>query len=348
MKDKLISISVISVGILSIGIIFVVFATHIFPVISPFVIAWLLAAATASPARKLSSRIKAPEKIIRLVMSVVATLFIFSALALFLWQGTAALWGFLSDIASKNRLYDLITTLFKADAPLLGDYLPHELASKISEALGRLVSSCLTLLAEWVTSIVGAIPQFFLFILVTLISLVYFALDYDRINSFVIRLLPKRIVDILAKMKESIFNILKKYILSYSLIMLITYLTLLSGLWLLRVDHAPIIALFIAALDILPILGVGTVLVPWSILELVMGNRFLGIGLIILFVVNAIIRQLSEPKIVGKSLNLHPLITLMMIYVGYALFGFVGMIILPVASVILGSILKQDNSAEVT
>ena len=142
-------------------------------------------------------------------------------------------------------------------------------------------------------------------------------------------------------------TILKKYILSYSLIMLITYLTLLGGFLLLGVDHAPIIALFIAALDILPILGVGTVLVPWSIFELVMGNRFLGIGLIILFVVNAIIRQLTEPKIVGKSLNMHPIITLMMIYVGYALFGFLGMIILPIISVILGSILKQDNSAKV-
>ena len=140
---------------------------------------------------------------------------------------------------------------------------------------------------------------------------------------------------------------IRKYILSYSLIMLITYLTLLLGLIILRVRHAPVLALFIAVLDILPVIGVGTVLIPWGIYSIVVGNRLLGIGLLVLFVANTVIRQTSEPRIVGKSLNLHPLLTLMMIYIGYGLFGVLGVFILPLIAVTLLTLLKGDDTAQV-
>ena len=88
-------------------------------------------------------------------------------------------------------------------------------------------------------------------------------------------------------------------------------------------------------------------IIPWSVIEISFGNKGLGIGLLVLFVVNAIIRQLAEPKIVGKNLSLHPIATLIMLYVGYSLFGIVGLIILPVAAVSIGLALKGDNSSKI-
>lgn len=347
MKEKISHIALISVGILSSLILLVAFVDYLLPVLSPFLIAWLIAALTVSPAHNLSVRIKAPERVIRLIISVVATLIFFFLVALLIWQVSTALWRFLADIGEGNRLYDMLSALFSSDMPIFGELFPPELAAKISSAVGELISDCLSLVAGWITSFASALPQFFFFILVTLISLVYFALDYDKIAGFVTSLLPDRATAAIRKIRDSFISVIKKYICSYSLIMLITYSVILIGLWLLRVDHAPVVALFIALLDILPIIGVGTVLVPWSIFELAGGNRFLGIGLLLLFVLNAVIRQLSEPRIVGKSLDLHPIITLMMIYIGYALFGFWGMLILPVAAVSIGAFLKQDDSAEV-
>ena len=347
MKDNISRYALWSVGLLSFCIILLAFLKYIFPVILPFGIAWIVAAATASPARGLAKRIKAPERVIRLVMSILATIIFVVAIAFVTWRGIVAVWSFLSDIGQGNRLYEVLGLLFSSELPIFGDFIPPELASRVSEALGRLISSSLTLIAQTVTSLAGVVPQFFFFILVTLISLVYFALDYDKINSLVRSILPNRAVNVLRKIRGSLFLVVKKYILSYTLIMLITYIVLLVGLLILRVDHASIIALLIAALDVLPILGVGTVLVPWSILELVTGHKFLGIGLILLFIVCSIIRQISEPKIVGKSLNMHPIITLMMIYVGYALFGFAGILLVPMLAVVAGAILKRHNAAEV-
>ena len=106
-------------------------------------------------------------------------------------------------------------------------------------------------------------------------------------------------------------------------------------------------ALLVAMLDLLPIIGVGTVLIPWSVMEIAAGDRFMGIGLIILFVVNSVVRQLVEPKIVGKSLDLHPIIALMLIYVGYSLFGATGLLLLPFAAVIVSVSLNKNKTTEI-
>ena len=346
MKEKLVRYSLISVGALSLALLIFGFAKYILPVMMPFLIALLIATVTVSPARRLSGIIKAPERVIRLVLSVLFTLVFFLAITLLVWQMSSALWRFLTDFAESNRLYDMLSALFSADIPILGD-LPPELALRISDSISGLVDKGLDAVAGLLTSLAGFLPQTFFFILVTLISLIYLSLDYDKISSLVKEKLPKKVSAVLNQIRDSFVSVIKKYILSYSLIMTITYFIILSGLWILGVEHSPLIALFVALLDILPVLGVGTVLIPWSIIELALGNKFLGIGLILLFIVNSVARQLLEPKIVGKSLDIHPIITLLMIYVGYALFGLSGLIILPVAVVSIIAVLKGNQSANV-
>ena len=264
-----------------------------------------------------------------------------------MWRLTVALGRFLTDLGEGNRLYELLNLLTAPRLPIFGDGMSEELAQGISDAFSSMLSSALTALGGAVTAAIGAVPKIFLFAVVTLISLVYFSIDLERINGFVKGILPESISSWLSRLREGIFFVIKKYIRSYFIIMLITYSVMLIGLASLRVDHAPLIALAVAFLDILPILGVGTVLVPWSIIELSLGNRFLGIGLLILFVINAVIRQLAEPKIVGKSLDMHPIATLIMLYVGYSLFGIVGLFAFPVLAVSLGVALKKDNAAKI-
>ena len=339
MKEKAIRFSLISLGILSSLILLIVFAEYVLPVIMPFLLAWLVVTLTASSAIKLSERIKSPVRIIRLLMSLLLCVIFFLTLALLVWQISSALWRLLSDIEEDSRFYETLSAIFSMNIPVLGD-LPFELVDKISGAVERVISGGLTLVANGITSLVSGLPRLFLFLLVTLISLVYFALDYDKISAFITSVLPKRVSQIITRLRTALITVVKKYVFSYFILLLITYSVMLCGLWLLRIDHAPVIALFISILDLLPIIGVGTVLIPWSIIELAMGNKLLGIGLILLFVVNAVIRQLSEPRIVGKSLNLHPVITLIMIYVGYSLFGFLGVLILPVIAVSVATALN--------
>lgn len=346
-KEKLQFWVLLFVGIISGSLIFLVLMEYIIPVFAPFLIAWAMAFAVRGPARKLSEKIRVPERIIRLFMAIFATLAVFGILAVLIWQLTAAVWRFLSDLGEGNVIYDILTELTSPKLPIFGDGMPSELAERISEALSTMLSGALSMLAEVVTSWVGIIPKALFFLLVTVISLIYFALDLEKINARIKGLLPERVGSVLSRLRRNIFTVGGKYLRSYLLIMLITFVIMLSGFLIIRVEHALLIALVVSVLDILPVIGVGTVLVPWSVFELASGNHAVGIGLLILFLVNVVIRQLVEPKIVGKSLDMHPILTLIFLYVGYALFGIQGLVIIPVAAVVVGLFFKENCAAEI-
>lgn len=334
-------------GIIAGGFILIVSIKYILPAAAPFLIAWGAAIAVRGPARRLAEGIRVPERIIRLMLSLFATLLIFAIIAVCVWQLTAAVWGFLSDIGEGNPVYEILNAITSPGILIFGDGIPKELAEKISGAISTMVSSALGGLASAVTSWVGFIPNLLLFLLITVISLIYFALDLERINSAAKSLLPKRLADKLSKLPERFIQICKKYVASYLLLMVITFFLMLVGFLIIGVEHAMAIALFVAALDVLPVIGVGTVLVPWSVFQFVAGNHAVGIGLLVLFVVNTVVRQLAEPKIVGKNLDMHPIMTLVLLYVGYSFFGFVGLILVPVFAVVIGALIGKNHSAEV-
>jgi hypothetical protein len=143
------------------------------------------------------------------------------------------------------------------------------------------------------------------------------------------------------------FSTVKKYILSYALLTAITYAIMLVGFLLLGIKNALLIALIVSLLDILPVIGVGTVLVPWSIFQLVFGSPVTGVGLIVLLIVHEITRQFAEPRIVGKSLGLHPIVSLILLYLGYSLFGFLGLFITPVVGIISGLLINKNDATKI-
>ena len=112
-----------------------------------------------------------------------------------------------------------------------------------------------------------------------------------------------------------------KFIKAYSAIISITFLELSIGFWILGIPNPFLFGAMIAFIDILPILGTGAVLLPWSVIALVLGNTKIGIGMFILYIIITAVRQTIEPKIVGQQIGLHPIITLILMYVGAQLMG---------------------------
>ena len=116
---------------------------------------------------------------------------------------------------------------------------------------------------------------------------------------------------------------------AYFTLMTLTFIELSLALLILNIDYAVTLALIISVIDLMPVLGVGTALIPWAVVELIIGNYALGIGLLISYVIILIVRQIVEPRIVGKHIGLHPLITLISMYAGLKIFGAVGLFLLP-------------------
>ena len=345
-RENVTLIASVAVGIVAVCIIFTVFVERIFPVIAPFLIAFIIALVCDLPSEVIASKAKIPKSLVRLGLAVLTSALLFTITGVFLYFAVDFLIGVIGGLLSGDKLSSF-TGVLGMSTGIFGDAFPEQIVEGIKTSLEVTLSAILGKLGEALTSLVGGIPAVMLFLLVGLISLVYFSLDLDRVKGIIKRILPESSSNLLTKLKARIFTVGRKYIVSYLIILGVTYLTLLLGLFVLRVERAALVALFIAILDILPVLGVGTVLIPWSIIAFAMGNSFHGVGLIILFLVNTVIRQIVEPKLVGKTLSLHPLMTLMMIYVGYALFGGIGLIALPTLAVILVSLFKKDDAAEI-
>ena len=177
--------------------------------------------------------------------------------------------------------------------------------------------------------------MFIVAVLISVISTFFISSDYENIVAFIIRQLPEHYQGMLKDIKEYTVSTLGQYGKSYLLIMTITFCELSVGLWLLGVENFAIIALITAVFDIIPVCGSGGVLIPWSIFSLVQGRFPFGVGMLIVYAIISVIRQVIEPKIIGEQVGLPAVVTLMAMFLGVKFMGVAGIFVFPIALVII-------------
>ncbi|NLJ59177.1 MAG: sporulation integral membrane protein YtvI [Tissierellia bacterium] len=186
---------------------------------------------------------------------------------------------------------------------------------------------------QFATKLISRFPLYLISVIFTIILSVFISLEYDFIVSFIKKQLPDKFNKNFQEARKFITGTLWKMIKSYMLIMIITFIELFIGLSILDIKYALPIAAIVAFLDIMPVLGTGGIIIPWAIVELILKNYYLGIGLFILYIVVTVIRNIIEPKIVGSQIGLHPIITITSMYAGLRLFSVAGIIIGPIVAI---------------
>ena len=195
----------------------------------------------------------------------------------------------------------------------------------------------------WLTNLTRSLPNILLGVLFTLLATIFTNLDYPNIRTFLFSNMPKKYGVLFKNMKVVFAETIGKYLKAYLKIMTLTFLELSIGFFILGIPYPLLVALLIAIFDILPVLGTGGVLFPWILLELLLGNIPLAVGLAILYGVVWAVRNLAEPRIVGGELGLNPLVTLVSIYLGFTWFGVFGMLLVPVATNIFLKLYQQGK-----
>lgn len=209
-------------------------------------------------------------------------------------------------------------------------YDMEQLFQNINEALESLALSGSGMLFDMVTRFASSLPSMLVSFFITILSSIFFALDFPRVSSFIMRQIPKERHASFYRIREIITDTILNYFISYGKLMIITFVELAIGLCYLGVEKAVPIAFMIACFDILPVLGTGTILFPWIFLNFFHHRVKLAVGLLILHLIINIIRQIIEPKIVGKQMGIHPLLMLGCMFFGVRLFGFLGFFIAPI------------------
>ena len=177
------------------------------------------------------------------------------------------------------------------------------------------------------SNIAQNIAEFFLVMILTILSAYFFIARREEIVDGVKKVLPKSVVDGWYFISNNFTRAVGGYFKAQFKIMLILALIMFIGFEVLRVPYSFLLALGIAFLDFLPVFGTGAILWPWALVDVLTGNYYQAIGLMIMYLVCQIVKQILQPKMVGDSIGMSPLATLFFLYVGYRLYGVVGMIL---------------------
>lgn len=309
----------------------------------PFVIGWIIAL-IASPL------VSFFEKKVKIKRKAGSAFVIIAVIALVI------LAGYLLGIKLTEEIVDFIGELpemwetTRQDFEEIGQkleaaskYLPKEIevaitsiTSNIGEYLGELFGGLSTPTIEAVSRFTMNLPSIIIGIIMSLLSAYFFVADKDYVSNLLHKVMTESMIDRFNMIKRGLVRAVGGYFKAQLKIELWMYLLLVIGFTILRIRYAVLIAIVVAFLDLLPFFGTGTVLIPWAVIKFLSGDYTMVIGLLIIWGVGQLARQLIQPKIVGESVGLAPIPTLFLLFIGYKAAGVVGMIIaVPIGIIVL-------------
>ena len=319
----------------------VVFLRFLLPVLLPFLIGLLLSQLTEPAVRALQERWHFPRP--AAAGLTMALGFLLLSLVLYFLFETCAME--LSRLS--GRLPELLEAL-RGPMADLRDWLLR-LSDKVEGSLGLtlrgwvedLFSGTSSLLDQGsdavlaaASGVVSRVPGIFLFLVTTVVASFMISAERQTVLSWLRAHLPETWQEKAKALGGHLRAALRGWIRAELLLMLITFLIVSAGLFLLGIDAPLVLGAVTAVVDALPVFGTGTVLIPWGLWSLLQGDTVLGVGLLILYGLAAATRTSLEPRLVGKQIGLHPLLALLSMYAGFQLFGIAGMILLPVLAIL--------------
>lgn len=334
-----------------------VFFKYLFWVAAPFLLSFFFAVLLQKPLRKIDKKTNKKHHTFWSIMLVVLTIlvilvplgFVISAIITKIVDFGKYIAGLLSDLPTflatlETELLNigkfLPDAVYNSYSSTITDWFTNALeGSEAGAGIGIDMGTITSGLSSGVSGFVGVVknvPSVLLGLVIGIISWIFFTKDYDYIVKFIQKQFPEGKQNLLVEIKQVFSKTILKMFRAYGIIMAITFGELFVCFSVMRVigvmenNYYVWIAIGIAIFDILPVAGSGGILIPWALFSVVMGNYKQAIGLIVVYAIISVIRQYIEPKIVGDSLGVNPIVTLMGLYFGLKLFGFLGMFIVPI------------------
>lgn len=297
----------------------------------PFVLAWLCAIISEGATDFFNTKLHMPRSLAVIILVLLAFGFIGTVLALV----GARLWVELTDIAANISQYYYVipdTLNWIQDKLVFFNIADEEIAqlqqwlSSLFSDFGKLLSSA----ASGTVNIISATPAAFVFVIVFFVALFFFCRDHKGLTESFVKILPEKNRDKVFRIYNRFAEVVRGFCVAQLIMIFISMLTCIIFFFILGIEGALSLGLLCGVLDILPIVGPALIITPWCIISFIQGNFFLGFGLLILQAALVIIKNGLQPKIVGDHIGLHPLLTLVGIFVGMRIFGLWGLALGPI------------------
>ncbi len=320
--------------------------------LTPFLVGFLIAFILKPISNKISNKTKINNKFCRIVLVILT----FSLMIFLIWLIGLKIVAKLKTISNssqeiyENYLIPLMSFFGENIKNFLNNFFPNlnDQTTEILEYITIYINDFITSNSKYILTLIAklgkSIPKFIIETLFAIMSSIYFIYDYEKITSFVLNIFPKKTQHYLYKTKSFTVKTIIKYVKSYSYLTLICFLLLCTGFFIIKVKNPIGTAAIISCFDAIPFVGSGIVIVPWALILLLSSKLNLAISLLVTFAIINLIRSFLEPKILGAGLGMHPIATLITIYLGAKLIGFLGIIFAPIATQIAFSLYKYKKN----
>lgn len=327
-----------------------------FGYIFPFLFAAALAVFLQKPINKLKNllHIKShgPISFVMVLLIVVIIVSLLGVAAVLIYFELRDFFVFLfGQFSSLNEMFETLEKLCVDIVAKLPEAIRDSASTIVTKAFAKLDGfgtgegsfdfSMLSAPLSGAWSVIKGMPSAVLAFLVTIISCFFMTADYESVSALILGMIPEKKRARVVSAKHTLTYGVGKMLRAYATIMLITFGEMFLGLYFMKLigiytgGYIAIIAFVTCVVDIVPVLGTGTVVIPWALYNLFFGSPKLGVGLFVLYAVITVIRQIIEPKLVANQAGLPAIVTVMAMFVGAKLFGTFGIIILPFTVIIL-------------
>ena len=322
---------------------------------APFLLAFLAAWALSPLVRWLHGKLG----LSRNILSLALLLLVFAALGALLWSlftgilrevvSLAGNWEAL--VASLQSVVDRLGVLFSrgmAHLPASARATADSLVEQFFQWLETVIPRFLTAVVDKGTSLVTALPSFAVASIVFVMACYFIVSDFPHLRTSLVDRLPQGPRYVLSLIRRAVSAGFGGYIRAELILSAGVFVILLAGFFLIHQPYALLLALALAVLDFIPILGSGTVMVPWAVIDLFTGQLRHAVGLMVVWGLVALFRRVGEPKVLGNQTGLSPLLSLASVYVGMQLAGVAGMILGPVLCLVVLNVLRSGILDNVT
>lgn len=325
----------------------IVFLCVIFPKLitffMPFVVGWIISMIANPLVRLLEKKLK----IVRKHGSMMIIIAVLAVVILLGYLGVSKL------VAETGNLIENLPQIYEnwqSDFQEIGENLEivynrlprdtqlhiEQLTSNLSGYLSGLVQTIGEPTVAATGNFVKNVPSALIAVIMCILSAYFFTAERHEILQGLRKYVPGEIWDRVSSVITELKRVVGGYFKAQFKIMGVVYVILLIGLLIMRVGYSPLVAFVVAFLDALPFFGTGTVLIPWAVIKLLSADYEIAVGLVILYAVTQIVRQVIQPKIVGDTIGMNPLATLIFMYIGYKISSVIGMIIaVPVGMIVI-------------
>lgn len=328
--------------------VFLIFKLLVFYM--PFLIAFLISLLIEPLIRLIMRKTKFTRKtssIIAfiLVSAILIGIIIWIAVSLFS-EASNLLSGLNGYMDKANSIFSNITNNIDFQKLELPNEIKNVIQDSSNEAVSKTTSWIRNLLSALI-NFISSIPTVSIYVTITIIALYLICVDRVYILDQIEHHFPTKWIKKFGTHKKDLSKTFGEYLKAEATLIFISFIISLIGLYIfkflhLNVKYPLLMALFIGFVDALPILGSGTVMIPWAIITALDGDLRLAVSIFILFVIMSVVRQFLEPRLVSKHIGTHPIFTLIAMYTGFKIFGVFGLIIGPIVLIIVKNVFQNS------